>query len=196
MEYEIPRFCCDALLIISISEDYFNILDEDLHPLPDRKSLVCAIGRQCLRLLRRCIHGNQNHSAAARGYVECEDMNVIINIPEISGGDQSARGIVGLFENLMKDLNSSFWPDGPDKWEFNVTELRPVFEKLSMGLEASLTDMREDAQPNQITSVHAIKSLRQEGKALQLDSKVPQQRAHRNDIATDDLLDDLASISI
>lgn len=74
----------------------------------------------------------------------------------------------------MKDLNSSFWPDGPDKWKFYVAELRLVFEKLSMGLEASLTDIREDAQPNQITSVHAIKSLRREGKALQLDSKVPQ----------------------
>ena len=123
-------------------------------------------------------------------------MNVIINIPEVSGGDQSARGILGLFENLMKDLNFSFWPDGPNKWKFYVAELRLVFEKLSVGLEASLIDMREGAQPNQTTSVHAIKTLRREVKALQLDSKVPQHRPHRNDIATDDLLDDLASLGI
>ena len=42
-----------------------------------------------------------------------------------------------------------------------------------MGLEASLVDMREGTQQNQTTSVHAIKNLRREVNALQLDSKVP-----------------------
>jgi len=196
MEYEILRFCCDALLIVSISEDYFNILDKDLHPLPDQESLVCAIGRQCLGLLQRCFHGNRNRLAAARGYTECENMNVTINIPEASGADQSAHRIVGLFENLLKDLNFTFWPDGPHKWKFYVAELRLAFERLSIGLEVSLADIREGIQTNQTTSVHAIKILGQEVRAPQLESKVSQQPAHRDDIATDDLLDALANLGI
>ena len=105
--------------------------------------MVHAIGRQCLGLLQRCIYGSQNHVAAARGYVKCEDMTVAINIPEASGGDQSARRIVRLFEDLLKDLNFSFWPDGPHKWKYYVAELRLAFEKLSIGLESSLADIRE-----------------------------------------------------
>lgn len=100
-------------------------------------------------------------------------MNVAITIPEASGGDQSARRIVRLFEDLLKDLNFSFWPDGPHKWKFYVAELRLAFEKLSIGLKASLADMRESTQTNQTNSVHAIKILRQEIEALQLKSKVP-----------------------
>ena len=57
MKYEIPRFCCDALLIISIFEDYFNTLDEDLSPLPDQKFLVCAIGRQCAAMKKISVRG-------------------------------------------------------------------------------------------------------------------------------------------
>lgn len=153
MEYEIPRYCCDALLIVSISEDCFNILDKDLHSW---RSLVRVIGRECLGLLKRCIDGSPNQSAAAIGYAECEDMNITINISDASSGDQSARRIVGLFENLLKDLSLSFWPDGPQRWTFCIVYLRLAFEKLSIDLEASLADMREGSQTNQITSVHAL----------------------------------------
>lgn len=57
-------------------------------------------------------------------------MNVIINITEISGDDQAAQGIAGLFDNYIKDLNFSFCPK---KWKSYVAELRLVFEKVSMG---------------------------------------------------------------
>ncbi len=155
MESEIPRYCYDALLIISISEDYFYILDEDLHPFPDRRSLVHVIGIQCLGLLRRCVDGSRNRPPAARGY-KCEDLNVTVNIPEASNGDQSAHRISGLFEDLLKDINLSFWPDGPGRWKFDIAGLKIAFTKLSIALEASLRDMQEGAQANQTPSVHAL----------------------------------------
>ena len=70
-------------------------------------------------------------------------MNVAINILEALEGDQLAHRMVRLFEDLLKDLNFLFWLDGPHKWKFYVAELRLAFEKLSIGLEASLADMRE-----------------------------------------------------
>lgn len=84
MEYEIPRYYYDTLLIVSISEDCFNILDKDLHLW---RSLVRVIRRECLRLLKRYINGSLNQSAAAIGYAECEDMNITINISDASSGD-------------------------------------------------------------------------------------------------------------
>lgn len=155
MESEIPRYCYDALLIISISEDCFYILDEDLRPFPDRRSLVQVIGIQCLGLLRRCVDGSRNRSPAARGY-KCDDVNVTVNIPEASNGDQSAHRISELFEDLLKDINLSFWPGGPGRWKFAIADLKIAFTKLSIALEASLRDMREGAQANQIPSVHAL----------------------------------------
>lgn len=156
MESEIPRYCYDALLIVSISEDYFYILDEDLYPFPELRSLVRVIGRRCLGLLGRCVDSSLNHSPAARGYAECEDLNVTMNIPDASNGDQSAHRISGLFEDLLKDINLSFWPDGPGRWKFDIADLKVAFTKLSIALEASLRDMREGAQANQTTSVHAL----------------------------------------
>ncbi|KAL8815177.1 MAG: hypothetical protein Q9191_008483, partial [Dirinaria sp. TL-2023a] len=133
----------------SISEDRSNIPDKDLRSIPKLESLVCAVGKQSRWLLQRCIKGLQNHSADARGYIKDDGIEVAINIPELTASGQSKHEIVELFEIFMKEVNSSFLPDGHDEWKVHIPDLKIAFEKLLTGLETILADMKEGTQMDQ-----------------------------------------------
>lgn len=146
------------MLIISTAECCSNTLDKDSS---DRKGLTRSIGRSCLSFLKRCVHGRPNLSTEVRGYVEYEDMQITMGFPNAQDGSQSARRILELFEDLLKDLNLSFQPNGSGRWNFRVKVIKNAFQRLSIGLETNLADMREGTEANHFVSVDSItKGLR------------------------------------
>lgn len=105
------RHCCNALLIVSISSEYFTVLDGDSNNFLERERLLSVVGKHYLRLLEHCMEAYPKRLLEMIGYMDIEDV-ASTTFPKAAGSSQARRGILELFGTFLIKLNCSFWPGG------------------------------------------------------------------------------------
>lgn len=154
-EYQVQQLCCDALLIVSTSREYFTVLDRDLRQFPDRELLVKVVGKCCLKLLMVHMRVRSKSSRGTRGYSDSGSI-IGMTFPEAPGISQAIRGTFQLFKSFLIDINLSFWPCNEQGWNFCLESIEIAFADLAQGLEGRLAHIQRDAKVKHNDTVGAL----------------------------------------
>jgi hypothetical protein len=135
LEGQISRRCCDAFLVLSICEDSFNEVDENLKPFPESEKFVQSAGKQCLNFLDRCAggRGERNYLKGPLEFLKSRTIKNIIKARETHNRKESMHKILSLSYDLLENPNVAFYlmvrPNG-----HSLQDLKHALKALAKGV--------------------------------------------------------------